>query len=57
VLQWTLGTRLEPMIVLHAGDAQGFSLSTLKRDFPAPIDGVASCARRRRAAHSPALVQ
>jgi len=45
------------MIVLHVGEAQGFSVSTLRSDFPAPIEGVASCALRRRAAHSPALGQ
>lgn len=57
VAQWTLGVRLEPMIVLQVGEAQGFSTSTLSNDFPAPIEGVASWALRRRAAHSPALEQ
>ncbi len=45
------------MIVLQAGEAHGFSVSTLRSDLPAPIEGVASWARRRRAAHSPALAQ
>jgi len=41
------------MTVLHAGDAQGFSTSSI--DFPAPSEGLAKFALRRRAAHSPAL--
>ena len=53
VPQCTDVDRLVPMIVLHAGEAHGFSTSSI--DLPAPREGVDRFARRRFAAHSPAL--
>ena len=53
VEQCTAVDRLVPIIVLHAGDAQGFSISAI--DLPAPREGVDRFAFLRRAAHSPAF--